>query len=85
MLAWSGRQTSRLPADLGDEGEEYLAFETLTACPIDRKLIDTSLLRPAEASWIDGYHRWVRDTLWPQVDGVIRDWLVIQTEPLEFS
>jgi Xaa-Pro aminopeptidase len=40
----------------GAEGP-MLGFETLTFAPIDRALIDTALLTPAERGWIDAYHR----------------------------
>ncbi len=32
------------------------AFETLTLAPIDRRLIETSMLSPAEIEWLNAYH-----------------------------
>ncbi|MBN9048659.1 MAG: aminopeptidase P family protein [Rhizobiales bacterium] len=58
------------------------AFETLTLAPIDRRLIDPSMLSAAERDWIDRYHARVRDTLSPLVDAETRAWLTIATEPL---
>ena len=40
---------------------EMLSFETLTFAPIDRRLIDTALLTPAERDWLNAYHARVRD------------------------
>ncbi|MGD9766495.1 MAG: aminopeptidase P family protein [Pseudolabrys sp.] len=58
------------------------AFETLTLAPIDRRLIDPSMLSAAERGWIDRYHARVRDTLSPLVDAETRAWLTIATDPL---
>ena len=40
---------------------EMLSFETLTFAPIDRRLIDTALLTPAERDWLNAYHDGVRE------------------------
>jgi Xaa-Pro aminopeptidase len=57
-------------------------FETLTLCPLDRRLIDTSLLERAELQWIDGYHARVLDALAPQVSPAVRRWLKRACAPL---
>jgi Xaa-Pro aminopeptidase len=61
---------------------EFLAFETLTLCPIDTRCIDRSLLRADEIAWLNGYHATVRERLLPLVDGAARDWLLARTAPL---
>ncbi|QDQ26532.1 aminopeptidase P family protein [Chitinimonas arctica] len=61
---------------------DFLAFETLTLCPIDRRCISTELLRKDERAWLDGYHAEVRTRLLPLVDGAARDWLMRNTDPL---
>lgn len=61
---------------------EFLAFETLTLCPIDTRCIDRSLLRADEVAWLNGYHATVRERLAPLVDGAARDWLMRRTEPI---
>ena len=61
---------------------EFLAFETLTLCPIDTRCIDRSLLRADEVDWLNGYHAMVRERLAPLVDGAARDWLMTRTEPI---
>lgn len=67
------------------EGAErdMLAFETLTLAPIDRALIETSLLTAAEIAWLDAYHARVRDTLGPLLmEAETRDWLEQACAPL---
>ena len=61
---------------------EFLAFETLTLCPIDTRCIDRSLLRADEIDWLNGYHALVRERLEPLVEGGARDWLIERTRPL---
>jgi Xaa-Pro aminopeptidase len=57
-------------------------FETLTVAPIDRALIDLTLMTPAEIQWLDAYHARVRQTLNPHVDGAVALWLDSATRPL---
>lgn len=38
----------------------WLCFDTLTAIPLESKLIDQTLLTPDERAWVDTYHRWVK-------------------------
>jgi Xaa-Pro aminopeptidase len=59
-----------------------LAFETLTLAPIDRNLIDSTLLSPAEMEWIDGYHQRVWRTLGPLLEAGAAAWLEAATRPL---
>ena len=44
------------------------AFETITLAPIDRRLIDVSLMTADEIAWLDGYHARVAETIGPLVD-----------------
>jgi Xaa-Pro aminopeptidase len=66
------------------EGGErpMLAFETLTLAPIDRNLVEPSLLTPAEIAWLDAYHAQVRATIGPLVEGETAAWLAAATRPL---
>lgn len=59
-----------------------LGFETLTLAPIDRALIDLSLLTEREIAWLDAYHARVRDTLGPDLDPETAAWLIDATAPL---
>jgi Xaa-Pro aminopeptidase len=63
-----------------DEFGEYLAFETLTLCPIDTRCLDHGLLRDDERQWLNGYHAEVRRRLAPRLSGAALDWLVARTE-----
>jgi Xaa-Pro aminopeptidase len=60
----------------------YLAFETLSLCPIDTRCIDRSLLRDDEVTWLNTYHAEVRRRLSPLVSGDALAWLQRRTEPL---
>lgn len=64
---------------LGDR-RDHLSFETLTWVPIDRRLIDKSLLSPDEISWLNTYHATIRDKV--NVSGPAANWLAQATEPL---
>jgi Xaa-Pro aminopeptidase len=61
---------------------EMLGFETLTLAPIDRNLIDPSLLEDEEIDWLDEYHQRVRETLTPIVDQATAGWLAEVTQPI---
>ncbi len=65
----------------GGEGE-WLGFETLTHVPIDRALVDRSLLTAAEIAWWNSYHAQVLKIIGPQLDGAAKAWLELQCEPL---
>ena len=59
-----------------------LSFETITLAPIDRNLIETALLVPAEQQWLDRYHARVLAELGPQVDEDAKAWLIMACAPL---
>jgi Xaa-Pro aminopeptidase len=69
------------PVENGGE-REMMGFETLTLAPIDRNLIDPSLLDGEEIAWLDAYHARVRETLTPLVDPDTAEWLTAATAPL---
>ena len=54
-------------------------FETITLAPIDRNLIEPSLLSDAEKIWLNAYHARVRETLSPLLDAETRAWLATAT------
>jgi Xaa-Pro aminopeptidase len=60
-----------------------LRMETLTRAPLDRRLIAVDDLDDDEIAWVDGYHRDVRETLTPLLDGRTADWLAHVTRPLQ--
>ncbi len=59
------------------------AFETLTLAPIDRRLIDLSMLSEAELAWLNEYHSRVNRELRSQVDDATRVWLEGATAALK--
>ena len=61
---------------------EMLGFETITLAPIDRALVDTTLLDAGETAWLDAYHARVREELTPLVDADTARWLAAATRPL---
>ena len=69
------------PADGGGE-REMMCFETLTLAPIDRNLVEPSLLDDDEIDWLDDYHARVRETLTPLVDPDTAHWLAAATQPI---
>ncbi|MBB3034155.1 aminopeptidase P family protein [Alteriqipengyuania lutimaris] len=67
--------------DGADDGT-WFGFENLTWVPIDRTLIEPSLLSHEERVWVDEYHARCREILAPQLDGQAADWLERHTKPL---
>ncbi len=65
----------------GMEGE-YFGFENLTWAPIDRTLVDTSLMTRDELKWWDDYHARVEALLAPQLEGEALQWLRAACAPL---
>jgi Xaa-Pro aminopeptidase len=48
----------------------YMGFETVTFCPIDRRLIMVDMLNDRERAWMDAYHQHTQDLL---IDGLQDD------------
>ena len=70
---------------VGDADEAgFMRFETITLCPIDRRLIDTSMLLPAERDWMNEYHARVQAALAPELadDPDVLAWLAQACAPL---
>ncbi|WP_298189902.1 aminopeptidase P family protein [Novosphingobium sp.] len=65
----------------GAEGK-FMGFETLTFAPIDRTLVEPSLLLEHERDWWNAYHAKVRDLLVPQLSGADLAWLEAACAPL---
>jgi Xaa-Pro aminopeptidase len=67
----------------GNQGfGDFLQFETLTLCPIDTHLIDTSLLRRDEIDWLNAYHAEVARRVLPLVSGDAKEWLAVRTKAI---
>ncbi len=69
-------------ADVADSEGDYLAFETLTHVPLDRQLVDKSLLSQREIDWWNDYHAKTRAILAPQLEGDDLAWLERECAPL---
>lgn len=69
-------------ATLPGAEREMLGFETITLCPIDRNLIEVSLLSADERSWLNAYHARVLAALAPQLDATNQHWLAAACAPL---
>ncbi len=61
---------------------EFLAFETLTLCPIDTRCLLPELLSQEEVKWLNGYHAEVRERLAPLLQGEGLDWLNQRTQAI---
>jgi Xaa-Pro aminopeptidase len=73
------------PAEIAGGDRPMLAFETLTLCPIDRRLIERDLLERAEIAWLDDYHAALPPALGHLLDADERAWLADATRPLAMA
>lgn len=72
-----------VPAMTTEYGD-FLRFETLTLCPFERSLFDTSIMTENEIQWVDSYHARVASSLMPLLaTDEERNWLASATLPLE--
>lgn len=63
-------------SEIGGGDLPMLGFETLTFCPIDRRLVVTSLLTDEELYWMNSYHQQTREKLAPLIsDEAVLSWL----------
>jgi Xaa-Pro aminopeptidase len=69
---------------LVEDGERpMMGFETLTLVPIDRRLVDPSLLTDEELAWFNAYHARVLKELGPLLQGADLQWLEKACAPLK--
>jgi Xaa-Pro aminopeptidase len=66
---------------VGDK-RRMLAFETLTLVPIDRRLIEVSLLETSELDWVNAYHAEVLAKISPLSSEEALSWLSAACSPL---
>jgi Xaa-Pro aminopeptidase len=59
-----------------------MGFETLTLVPIDRRLVDASLLTDDERAWFAAYHARVLNEIGPLLQGDDLQWLERECKPL---
>ncbi len=67
-----------------DGGDKpMLGFETITWCPIDRRLVLPGLLTREELDWLNAYHAKTREALKPLIDDAkVAAWLEQATQPI---
>ncbi|WP_281684797.1 aminopeptidase P family protein [Thalassobaculum salexigens] len=65
-----------------DNGRAMLCFETITFAPIDRRLVEPSLMTAEEIAWLDAYHAEVRSRVASALGADDRAWLEAATAPL---
>ncbi|WP_322991020.1 M24B family metallopeptidase, partial [Hoeflea sp.] len=71
------------PRDIPGGDKPMLGFDTLTLCPIEKRLILKDLLDQVEREWLDAYHARVREELSPLLSGdSALGWLEAATTPL---
>ena len=60
----------------------FLKFETLTLFPVDRNLIDPSLITLDEIDWLNEYHEMVRRSLSSNLNEKEQEWLTTKCSPI---
>jgi Xaa-Pro aminopeptidase len=70
-----------VPAETTEFGD-FLQFETLTLCPIDTRLVETSLMTRDELRWLDAYHAEVSRRVGPHLKGAAAAWLEARTRQI---
>ncbi|MCD2173130.1 aminopeptidase P family protein [Rhizobium sp. C4] len=69
--------------DIAGGDRPMLGFETITWCPIDRRLILPALMTREELDWLNAYHASTREKLMPLIeDEKVRGWLARATAPI---
>ena len=61
---------------------QFLKFDTVSLCYIDKSLIDISLLDQKEIGWLNSYHAEVYEKLSPYLTNTELLWLRKKTEPI---
>ncbi|OJB34268.1 peptidase M24 [Burkholderia ubonensis] len=61
---------------------DFLAFETLTLCPIDTRCVLVEMLHEEERAWLNAYHATVRERVGRHVSGDAKAWLEARTQPI---
>jgi Xaa-Pro aminopeptidase len=72
-----------IAADIAGAERPMNGFETLTLAPIDRRLIEITMLSEAELAWLNDYHARVRSEVRGQLDAKTQAWLDQATASLK--
>jgi len=65
------------------EFEGFLCFKTLPLVPIDKNLMENTMLSKEEISWLNNYHSLVRSEMIGLVDKSYQQWLIKATEAID--
>ena len=64
-------------------GDKYLGFEYITLCPIQTKMMDTTIMSQEEVDWVNQYHKTVWERISPRLqDPETQQWLKDNTKPI---
>ena len=72
----------QIPQDGLTEFGQFLQFEPLTLCPIDKRPILSEMLDAEERQWLDNYHQMVYERLTPMLSEDETNWLKKACSPL---
>ena len=68
--------------DMKNDYGQFFSFKPLTMVPIDLEPVDLDMLSNQEKSWINDYHRQVRENIAPHLTGATLAWLEEVTQPV---
>jgi len=60
----------------------FLTFETLTLCPVDKRLVNPDILTDSELTWLNTYHDKVYSVLNFRLKPEVQNWLSDQCSPI---
>ena len=69
--------------DIKNEYGQFMCFESVTYCPIDKEAIDVKYLEKRDIEQIDDYHKLVYKELSPYFEGEELAWLKEACEPIK--
>lgn len=70
-------------SNVGQDGRNFLEFETLTLAPFDRRLVDPVVMGPEALDFLDSYHARVLAEVGPLLSGEAKSWLVHACSPIK--
>ena len=68
--------------DYSNEYGQFCRFETYTLCPVDRELLDLSIMTDRDIELLNAYHKKVQDALLPRLSKEEGAWLLQACAPL---
>ncbi|MCH4091526.1 aminopeptidase P family protein [Acetobacter sp.] len=70
-------------SEVGQDGRNFLEFETLTLAPFDRHLVDPAVMGPEALDLLDSYHARVLAEVGPLLSGEAATWLAHACSPIK--